>query len=421
MRSTISINETFEVAFLQKIQDSFSDATGFATIIVDYKGNPITKYSNFSDYCLKVREQDDCAEACFRSDAHGGIEAAKIGRAYIYICHGGLVDMAVPIMVKGRYLGAILSGQVRISPKEMTMLPKGVQLPLADFLESPEIIALKEKTQMSTLKQVYASANLLQIIASHLVERRMIDRMEKELHEKNLILMEEVKHRSEMEYALKEADLKTLQTQVNPHFLFNTLNTIGRLAMKENAEKTQEMIYAFSDMMRYALRNEKNKFVSLKEEMDHVRNYLSIQKMRLGDRLQVAISVDERGMNTSCPFMVVQPFVENIINHVIEPRAKGGRIDIETEWTEEAVKIKIRDDGPGIPPDIQAALLSGTYENPTVSKGNGIGIVNTNKRLKYYYGETYGIQINKTMPQGTEVLIRLPQKQAMKGMSCINC
>lgn len=411
MRPTITIKDAFDVDLLQQIQDSFSDATGFATIIVDYKGNPITRYSNFSDYCLNVRNHKDCEEACLRSDAHGGVEAAKSGKPYIYICHGGLVNMAVPIMVKGSYLGAVLSGQVRIPSEEMALLPKGVEL-LTDFSDFSEILKAREETQMSTLKQVTASAGLLQMIASHLVERKMIDVMEKELHEKNLILMEEVKRRSEMEYALKEADLKTLQTQVNPHFLFNTLNTIGRLAMKENADTTQEIIYAFSDMMRYALRNGRSDFVTMKEELDHVRNYLSIQQMRLGSRLDVHVETDQRVMSIFCPFMIIQPFVENVINHVIEPKTEGGSIYIQAKCLDNEVEIRIRDDGPGIPIDIKKALLDGTYESPQDSNGNGIGIVNTNKRIQYYYGEAYGIQFNDDLAEGegTEVIIKIPEQ-----------
>ena len=139
-----------------------------------------------------------------------------------------------------------------------------------------------DKTLKTTLTQVRAAADLLYTIANYLVEKQMIHIIQEELHNKNLELMEEVKLRSEVEASLKEADLKALQAQINPHFLFNVLNTIGRLALLEGADKTQEMIYAFSDMMRYTLKKEKNNVVTLKEEMEHVQNYLSIQKMRLG-------------------------------------------------------------------------------------------------------------------------------------------
>ena len=166
MRVLLKITDIIDVEVLQKIQDSFSDATGFATITVDYKGNPITEYSNFSGYCTKVREDAKCLECCYRSDAHGGIESARSGKPSIYICHGGLVDLAVPIMVKGNYLGAIMSGQIRIDEEGMKKLPLGSVSELTDFSGNPELQKLYDQTMVTTLKQVHAAADLLPIIWS---------------------------------------------------------------------------------------------------------------------------------------------------------------------------------------------------------------------------------------------------------------
>lgn len=412
MRVLMKITDIIDVEVLQKIQDSFSDATGFATITVDYKGNPITRYSNFSGYCTKVREDDRCIECCFRSDAHGGIEAARSGKPSVYICHGGLVDMAVPIMVKGNYLGAILSGQVRIDEESMKKLPLGASSELLDISDNPELQELYSKTEVTTLEQVQAGAELLYTIANYLVEKQMVHLMQEELHNKNLELMEEVKLRSEVEAALKEADLKALQAQINPHFLFNVLNTIGRLALIEHADKTQEMIYAFSDMMRYTLKKENTNVVTIKEEIDHVRNYLSIQKMRMGDRLEYSIDISEAAEEILCPFMTVQPFVENAINHAIEPTAAGGKITITGDMENDIVMLRIKDDGKGIPKEKSDKLLEGTYTPDPKDGGRstGVGINNANKRLKYYYGPEYGIQIFSEPDKGTEVLLRIPKK-----------
>ena len=409
MRVLLKISDVFDLDILQEIQDSFSDATGFATITVDYKGNPITKYSNFSKYCLSVRENANCLERCYRSDAHGGIESARSGKPSIYICHGGLVDLAVPIMVKGNYLGAILSGQIRIPKEEMDSLPMGAAIELTDFSDHPEIQRLHDETMVTTLDRVKASANLLYSIANYLVEKQMIHIMQDELHNKNLELMEEVKLRSEAEAALKEADLKALQAQINPHFLFNVLNTIGRLALMENAEKTQEMIYAFSDMMRYTLKKEKNDFVTIQEEMEHVRNYLTIQKVRLGERLNYSFDLEEEVGEVLCPFMTIQPFVENAINHAIEPNAAGGSVSISARKKDGNIQIKVVDDGIGIPDKKIDQLLDDRSANDS-ENSTGIGIQNANKRLKYYFGPQYGVIYNKDVERGTEVIITIPLK-----------
>lgn len=410
MRVLLKITDIIDVEVLQRIQDSFSDATGLAAVTVDYKGNPITEYSNFSEYCTCVRKESTNRDCCFQSDAHGGIESARSGKPSIYICHGGLVDLAVPIMVKGNYLGAIMAGQVKIDEEEMKRLPFGTSHELTDFSKNPEIMDLYDKTLKTSLTQVRTAADLLYTIANYLVEKQMIHIIQEELHNKNLELMEEVKLRSEVEASLKEADLKALQAQINPHFLFNVLNTIGRLALLEGADKTQEMIYAFSDMMRYTLKKEKNNVVTLKEEMEHVQNYLSIQKMRLGNRLNYSVEVDEMAEDILCPLMTIQPFVENAIIHAIEPNAKGGAVRITADILKEIAILKIVDDGKGIPDDRIHKILDGTYEADGREKNTGIGINNANKRLMYYYGVDYGVEIKSELEKGTEITIKIPRK-----------
>lgn len=157
------------------------------------------------------------------------------------------MDLAVPTMVKGNYLGAILAGQVRIDEAEMKQLPLGTNQELTDFFYDTEIQNLYNGTLKTNLDQVKGLVDLFYTIANYLVEKQMIHIIQEELHNKNLELMEEVKLLSEVEAFLKEADLKALQARINPHFLFNVLNTIGRLALLKGADKTQDMIYAFSD------------------------------------------------------------------------------------------------------------------------------------------------------------------------------
>jgi ligand-binding sensor protein len=410
MRVLLKITDIFDVEVLQRIQDSFSAATGLAAVTVDYKGNPITEYSNFTDFCKCVRKDSNNRDRCYQSDAHGGIESARSGKPSIYVCHGGLIDVAVPIMVKGNYLGAILAGQIKIGEEEMKTLPLGTSHDLTDFSDQLEILSLYDKTLKTTLAQVRASADLLYTIANYLVEKQMIHIIQEELHNKNLELMEEVKLRSEVEASLKEADLKALQAQINPHFLFNVLNTIGRLALLEGADKTQDMIYAFSDMMRYTLKKEKNNVVTLKEELEHVQNYLSIQKMRLGNRLNFSINISNEAEDVLCPFMTVQPFVENAIIHAIEPNAKGGNLLITADLFKNIAILKIVDDGKGIPKDKIKKILQGTYESNNHEKSTGIGINNANKRLIYYYGAECGVQINSEIETGTEIIIKIPRK-----------
>ncbi len=400
----------------QEIQNSFAEATGFAAIIVDKDGTPLLDYSNFCQYCLEIRKTDKIAD-CYLSDASGGNLASETKKPVVYRCHGGLIDFAVPIMVNGQYLGAILAGQTRIDDSENDQLdfetivktdPKATPL----YESSDKMNELYNSIPVNPLERVKAASNLLYTLANHLVEMKLVNHMQQELHEKEIELSEETRVRSEVEAALKEADLKALEAQVNPHFLFNVLNTISRIAHIENASKTQDIIYDFSDLMRYTLKRSSLEAVTLEEEFEHIKNYLNIQKVRLEDRLESVIEIDPGCKEVFCPPMIVQPFVENVINHVIEPRSIGGKIRIKAKDLEDEVVITIEDNGEGIPDDKIERLLSGTYTSD--SRSTGLGIVNVNKRLKYYFGPEHGIKIERSPLGGAMIVMRIP-KDSLEG------
>lgn len=408
--SILSISDVFDMEVLQKIQDAFSAATGVAAIIVDYKGNPVLEYSNFTDFCTNIRKIPECYEHCMRSDADGGIESVRTGKPAIYVCHGGLVDMAVPIMAKGNYIGAILAGQVQIPKEEMAKLPMGSPGKLTNLYGRQDLARMRSQVTMTTLERVQAAADLLFTIANYLVERQLIVVMQRELNEANMELMEEINRRSDMESALQKANLKALQAQINPHFFFNVLNTIGRLAMIEGANQTQDMVYRFSDLLRYTMRRDENDFVTLQEEIRHVRNYLHIQKVRQGDRLTYDFDISKELKTVLCPFMSIQPFVENAIKYAVEARENGAHISVSAHLSGNDVEIHVIDNGVGIASERIDELLD-EERHIESKKGMGIGIRNTNKRLKYYYGPDYGVTFNKNITSGTNVIITIPQKR----------
>lgn len=408
--SILSISDVFDMEVLQKIQDAFSAATGVAAIIVDYKGNPVLEYSNFTDFCTNIRKIPECYEHCMRSDADGGIESVRTGKPAIYVCHGGLVDMAVPIMAKGNYIGAILAGQVQIPKEEMAKLPMGSPGKLTNLYGRQDLARMRSQVTMTTLERVQAAADLLFTIANYLVERQLIVVMQRELNEANMELMEEINRRSDMESALQKANLKALQAQINPHFFFNVLNTIGRLAMIEGANQTQDMVYRFSDLLRYTMRRDENDFVTLQEEIRHVRNYLHIQKVRQGDRLTYDFDISKELKTVLCPFMSIQPFVENAIKYAVEARENGAHISVSAHLSGNDVEIHVINNGVGIASERIDELLD-EERHIESKKGMGIGIRNTNKRLKYYYGPDYGVTFNKNITSGTDVIITIPQKR----------
>ena len=404
------LQDVFDMELLQRIQDAFSDATGVAAIFVDRFGNPALKYSNFTPFCSAIRTIPEFYKHCTNSDDMGGRYANRVQRPKIYTCHSGLVDMAVPIQVRGEYIGAILAGQVRIPAEEAAQLPTGAPGCLTDFSDYPEFLELRKTVPHSTLKRVKAAAELMFTIANYLAELSASRNTQEKLRLTNEQLMLEIHRRSEAESALRDADLRALKAQINPHFFFNVLNTIGRLAMLEGATQTQEMVYHFSDLLRYTLQTGENDFVRLEDELNNARNFLHIQKVRQGDHLHYAFDCDESLNAAFCPFMIVQPFIENSIKYVVEARRVPSTITVKTEADGNDLLIHIVDDGDGIPDEKIDALLNESFRTDESKKGMGIGVQNVNKRLRYYYGSGYGVTYVKGLDRGTHVLIRIPNK-----------
>ncbi|TCO77970.1 sensor histidine kinase [Marinisporobacter balticus] len=410
MNNFPKINDCIDIDVLQEIQDRFSEATGLAVVTVDYMGRPITRYSNFSKFCTLLRKIEKCNEACFRSDAHGGIEAARSGKPCVYECHAGLIDFAIPIIIREQYLGAVLAGQVKIEEENKAFLDVVSVTSSSDWKEKKDdaLATAYDEIEVIPYKKFVAAADMMFVISNYIVEKGLVHLVQAELSKKNLELVKEIKVRAELEKSLKDSEIKSLQSQMNPHFLFNVLNTISRLALLENAVNTQEIVFSFAELLRYTLKKNSTHLVYFKDEIQYIENYLKIQSMRLCDRLKYKIEIEEELKNVMIPFMILQPIVENAINHGIEKKKDGGSIEIVGYKLNDKVVIKIKDDGVGISKEELNMLL---YENKKHRKdtfSTGIGLNNINKRLGYYFGETYVLDVNSRLNHGTTVKIQIP-------------
>ncbi|MCW2307650.1 sensor histidine kinase [Rhodobium gokarnense] len=395
------------VDMLQKVQDNFSAAVGVAMVIVDPKGEPVTKPSGFSGFCQTIRGHPVWRERCYHCDAVGGRTALSNGGPSIYKCHAGLVDFAAPITMCGEYLGAVICGQVNLTDGDTAadlVDMSGLFPTEQSWRENAGLLRLHDETGEITYERLRSAASSLCYIASYIVEESYANSVTQELYAKNLRLMEESKRRAELERSLREAELQALSYQVNPHFLFNVLNTIGRLALIEGAEETETTVHAFADMMRYVLKKSGSQFVPLATELEHVRNYLYLLRLRLGDRFNFQVDVPDDLSMTTCPFMVLQPIVENCINYAIEPRESGGLVDILAYRDGRDVIVDIVDNGDGISSDRKQAVLAGAADR---DGRKSIGLYNVDSRLRHYFGDDHHLEIVSPYRGGRGTLVRL--------------
>ncbi len=208
--------------------------------------------------------------------------------------------------------------------------------------------------------------------------------------------------RSQAETIAHEAQLKMLRYQLNPHFLFNTLNAIAALVTAKELSRASTMIVQLSNFLRYSLDNDPIRRVSLKEEMDALKLYLNIEQTRFAERLELDFDIDSSAEVVRIPSLLLQPLAENAIKYAIAPMEEGGKISVSAELEKDYVCIEMLDSGPGLQTEGQSL------------EGIGIGLRNTVDRLHEFYGDNYTFNLESGASGGLRVFIRLPlEKQAI--------
>ncbi|MBL4951611.1 PocR ligand-binding domain-containing protein [Neobacillus sp. OS1-32] len=405
----MNLQEIIDINLLQKIQDSYAESTGLAAITVDFKGNPIAEYSNFSGFCNCLRQDPQLIENCFKCDAYGGLEAARRGTFYVYKCHAGLVDLSVPIIVKGQWIGSMQVGQARISDEEKDKLDFIVK-ESSGWQENKEIVDEYNKIPISSLKKIEAAAEMMFYVINHMFEQNVINLAQEELQAKNQQLIQQMKVQADLEKALLDKQIRALQLVVNPHFLFNALNAVTCLSIVENAPRTQDVIVSLADIMKYILTNY-NRLVSLKEELSFIDDYLKLQKLRFKDRIQVFFNIDEEIKSIELPSLILQSIIDNAIVHGIEPKDGNGIITIKGYPMGHDSIIEVTDNGVGITKEKIADILA-DGENMIEQTGQmkGISLRNVNSILISHYGNDYRLSISQNVNGGTTVKLKIPNK-----------
>ncbi|MFA4034563.1 sensor histidine kinase [Blautia stercoris] len=217
--------------------------------------------------------------------------------------------------------------------------------------------------------------------------------------------MEEIR-RNEQEKQRMEK--KLLQSQINPHFLYNTLDSIIWMIRSEEYDGAGEMVSLLAKFFRISLSQGKD-MIPLEKELEHATSYLAIQNIRFKDKFEFQVNAAPHLLNYLCPKLSIQPLLENAIYHGMEGMYEDGEIEIRIYEKEGAIKIEVADNGPGM----TAEKLDYIMHNKVVSskRGSGIGVRNVNERIQLIYGKNYGITIASELDEGTVVTITIPKME----------
>ena len=206
----------------------------------------------------------------------------------------------------------------------------------------------------------------------------------------------------------KEAQLKNLQLQINPHFLYNTLETISSIAAVKQVFVVCDICGKLGEIFRYSLGKNYGELVPLEQEMTHIKNYMFIQKIRYGDRLQVFYNIDVDAAHVHIPRFILQPIVENAISHGLSNLTSVGTLEVSAFEKKDRLYIEMEDDGEGMVREKVAEITRFINTAKPVEGKKNIGIRNVNQRIKLAYGEAYGITIRSAPYQGSRFTIQLP-------------
>lgn len=382
----------FNITGLQGVLDVISELGGLWLKFIDSKGEQIISSHRGQPcyFCRLVRSVPAGMERC-RASAH--IILNTIGshiRPQNYECHAGLIQVAVPIYFEGELLGALVCGEIAEKKLELQQRDKIDKLAAELNLDREELrLAYEQLTPWGEGKVKMVGRLLENMVAC------TVNFYYSRLNEEKL----------KLEKTLKIAELKTLQSQINPHFLLNALNTIFMMALMEEAEETQKLIRALAGLLKNNLQKER-KMTTLREELAVIDDYLFIQKTRFGDRLQVEKKIDPALLEMEVPQLILQPLVENAVMHGIEPKEDPGLLKM-AGWREgELVYFSIEDDGVGMTEkrlqEVRRCLsdIDGDCEN--------MGLFNVHKRCRLLYGAGFGLTLQSVPGLGTRVLLVLP-------------
>jgi len=272
------------------------------------------------------------------------------------------------------FLSTVIARPIKKLMRNITLVEKGLfdNLPVIDSNDEIGELSRRFNRMSSELKQ-------------------LVSRIQKEEKEKAM------------------AEIRALQSQINPHFLYNTLGSVKWIASMQKADKIVEMTEALISILRYTAKLESS-MVTLREEIDNIRNYIIIQNVRYYNRIQLQIQVDDSLLGSRMPKLILQPIVENAIFHGFAELEDEGIITVRAHRYDEGIQIEISDNGAGIDP-ATAEWLNRELRSAENIQTSGIGLPNVQRRIQLHYGDRYGIGFHSAQGQGTTFVITLPDIQ----------
>lgn len=378
---------------IKAIYEGYARSLKIPLSIFDENDNVVITGQGYPEYCeskCHIRENlNNCCIYRFRGD----YTAPQYPDPSAFICPYCLSVFIVPILFNGKIIGKIKGGHLKTSADGIDTQCQADK----SYEEIPAVPLARMRVISIQLKKLVRS----------IIDYYTFENNEVELGRKDEIIQNIFRHELLLEESLKSTQEKVLSIQINNHFLFNTLNALAGLAVKENAFKTYESIVSLSKMFRYSLKTGSN-MVALGIELDYLGDYISLQKLRYGDRLEANINIDWDIKDVSLPFNCLQPIVENCFIHGFKDKKDKMLINVSGRREQDSVVIEISDNGSGMEDQTLEALKKRLDSINSQQVLNGLMMIYS--KLQLYYNRNFSFEISSALDTGTTVRITINDK-----------
>lgn len=402
---TAVFNGLMEDTVLRDLLQSIYAISGLRISLSTCQGDRVLAVNEYiTPFCKFANDIPALHELCVRCSRCGGERAAERKTPYIYRCYAGLACAAIPVFTDGTYAATLITSGFRVEKEYMNVLEQ--ICPEESHRVPDDVISSATYLHFQRVQDI---ANLLSVAARYIAEASLRNQIQAELHEKTLELMRQQQVQLNTEKLLSQAEFKALQSQINPHFLFNTLNAVSQLALLEGSSKTADAIFSLSALLRRCLKRN-DTLPPLREEVDNISEYINIKKLLYRDRIRYIQDIDRDCLSLRVPLFTLQPLVENALLHGLEPKEDGGTLTLSIQREGKFVVIHVEDDGMGC---VLGAndRAPGRAQNRNRSDLTGIGLDNVTSRLSNHFGPAFHWTIDSAPGQGTRVALYLPDEK----------
>ncbi|HWR61397.1 MAG TPA: histidine kinase, partial [Clostridia bacterium] len=355
------------------IYDGLINSLKIPLSIFDEEDKVVIEGRDYPEYCRHKCSIGENLHNCCMYDIRDNYSSPHYRNPSAFICPYGLTVFVIPIQLRDRTIGFIRGGHLGTSP------------------DSPDYIP-----------EARMKAILIQIkkLSKSIVDYYVFESTELQLGKKEEIIQDISRHEMLLEESLKSTQEKVLSIQMNNHFLFNTLNALAGLAVKENAFKTYESIISLSKMFRHSLKTGST-LVTLKDELDYAIDFVELQKLRYGERLKVNFSIAEEIKDILLPFHCLQPILENCFVHGFKDKTDELLIEVSGIMEQNNIVIEIRDNGGGIDAKTERALNGMLKQSNAGEVPSGLMMIYS--KLQLYYNRDFTFEISGGANKGTSV------------------